>query len=170
MENKREYLAIAAIVAIFGVLAYFGFRSPEFPDVSLSLDAETTVKVHDVRAPRPKLVLALIIPGDPLSEKSLQLLKERHEANEAKATFAAILFANVADAERFRQSHELPYDVYSLSPPENPVEYNQLVKVVGGWRSRFYGGTVLLIDSKQKLVAKVEGIELEHLDELIKKL
>lgn len=60
--------------------------------------------------------------------------------------------------------------MYSLSPPENPVEFNQLVKVVGGFRSRFYGGTVLLIDSKQKLVAKVEGLELEHLDDLIKKL
>ncbi len=170
MENKRELLSLAAILGVFGALAYFGFRSPEFPDVSLALDAETTVKVSQARGGKPKLVVALLIPGDPVSEKSVMLLKERFQANEAKAAFAAVLFSNSAAAETFRQTHDLPYPVYSLDPPQNPVEYNSLVKTVGGFRSRFYGGTVLVVDSKQKMVSKIEGLELENLDDLIKKL
>lgn len=170
MENKRELLALVAIVGVFGALAYFGFRSPEFPDVSLTQDAETRVKISQARGGKPRLVVALLIPGDPVSEKSVMLLKERFQANETKAAFAAVLFSNSAAGETFRQTHDLPYPVYSLNPSEEPVDYNALVKTVGGFRSRFYGGTVVVIDSNQKMVSKVEGLELEKLDDLIKKL
>jgi hypothetical protein len=171
MENKREYLWLVAIVGVFGGLAWFGFRATEFPNVSVMVDADQSTRLSEVRGSNPKLVLALLIPGDPVSNQSVTLLKARHQANEQKATFAALLLTDPANAETFRQAHELPFSVYSLNPTDDPVDYNAIVKALGGWRSRFYGGTVVVLDSKQKIIAKLEGIELEHLDDaIIKKL
>ena len=170
LERVKALLPLLAFVGVLVGLASFALRAPAFPDLSLSVDAERTVKISQARGGKDQLVVALIKPGDPVSEKCVMLLKERIKTNERKAAFAAVVFTDPAGAEAFRLSHDLPYPVYSLDPPQNPVEFNSLVKTVGGYRSRFSGGTVLVVDSKQRMVSKVDGRELENLDDLFEKL
>lgn len=170
MEGKGQYVTVAVVVGIVGVMAYFGLRSPVFPNVTAGVDATETTTIDQMRGARRKLVLVLVIPGDPVSAQAVELLKAQHAANEAKAAFAALVFGDPSVSEAFRTARDLPYAVYSLNPQANPVQYNELVKTVGGWRSRFYGGTVVLLDANRKVFAQVDGIELEHLNDLIKKL
>lgn len=170
MEGKGQYVTAAVIVVLVGVLAFFGLRSPVFPNVSAGVDATETITVDQMRGTRKKLVLALVIPGDPVSAQAVELLKAQHAAHEAQAAFVALVFGDPTVSEAFRTARDLPYAVYSLNPQSNPVQYNELVKTVGGWRSRFYGGTVVLLDANRKVTAQVDGIELEHLGDLIKKL
>lgn len=168
--SKRELLLLVASASVFIGLAYFALRAPELPDLSLTAEGPTPVTFSQARAGKPKLVVALILPGDPVSEKSVQRLKEHHAASQMKAAFAGVVFGDIAAAQAFRQSHDLPYPVYSLDRRQNPVEFNGLVKTVGGFRSRVYGGTVFVVDSKQKVIATVERDELLNLDELLEKL
>ena len=170
MDGKGQYLTAAVIVVLVGVMAFFGLRAPVFPNVTVAVDATETITVEQMRGTRRKLVLALVIPGDPVSAQAVELLRAQHAAHDAQAAFAALIFTDPASAETFRQSKDLPFALYSISPQSNPVQYNELVKTVGGWRSRFYGGTVVLLDANRKVSAQVDGIELEHLDDLIKKL
>jgi hypothetical protein len=170
MEGKGQYVTAAVIVGLVGVVGFFALRSPVFPNVTASIDATETTTVDQMRGTRKKLVLALVIPGDPVSAQAVELLKAQHAAHEANAAFAALVFGDPSVAESFRTTRDLPYAVYSLNPQSNPVQYNELVKTVGGWRSRFYGGTVVLLDANRKVTAQVDGIEFEHLGDLIKKL
>ena len=170
MEGKGQYVTAAVIVGLVGIVGFFALRSPVFPNVTAGVDATETTTVEQMRGTRKKLVLALVIPGDPVSAQAVELLKAHHAAHETKAAFAALVFGDPSVAEAFRTARDLPYAVYSLNPQSNPVQYNELVKTVGGWRSRFYGGTVVLLDANRKVNAQVDGMELENLGNLIKKL
>jgi hypothetical protein len=161
---------VALVVGIVGVMAYFGMRASVFPNVPVSVDATETSSIDQLRGGKKKLVLALLIPGDPLSGQVVEMLKAEQAAHDAKAAFAGLLFADPGALDQFRASHELPYPLVSLTPQTNPVQYNEVVKAVGGASSRFYGGTVVVLDGKRKIVEQVNGNELETLSEALKGL
>lgn len=171
MEGRGSQIAaVVAVVGIVGVMAYFGLRSEEFPDVPISIDATEGTTIGQLRGAKKKLVLALLIPGDPVSGQVVDMLKAEHAAADAKATFAALLFADPASAEAFKTSHDLPYNVYSLTPQTSPVHYNQVVKAVGGSSGRMYGGTVVVLDASRKIAKQVNGNEAENLSAILKGL
>lgn len=67
MGRGGQVGAVALVVGIVGVMAYFGMRASVFPNVPVSVDATETSSIDQLRGGKKKLVLALLIPGDPLS-------------------------------------------------------------------------------------------------------
>ncbi len=162
-------LAGAALAVVALGLAFMTFRPSEFPNTTLSAGGESST-IDQLRGTKPKLVLALIMPNDVMSKAAVEKLKGEYVRLEGRATFAALMFADETQAAAFEKANELPFAVYSLTPQQHPVEYNEVVKTVGGFRKRFFVGTVLVLDSKRKITQQVNGDELENLGAVLQKL
>lgn len=170
MGRSGQVGSVLVVVGIVGAMAYFGLRASVFPNVPVSVDATETSSIDQLRGAKKKLVLALLIPGDPVSGQVVEMLKAEQATYDAKAAFAGLLFADPAALDQFRAAHDVPYPLVSITPQTNPVQYNEVVKAVGGASSRFYGGTVVVLDAARKIVKQVNGNEAERLSETLKGL
>lgn len=166
MGNKVT-LGVAALV--FAGLAFVAFKPTVCPNVTM-VGEDGAATLSQVRGPKPKLVLALVHPSDPNSTTALATLKAQFATGQDRATFAALVFADPAAAAAFAKQEELPFAAYSLTPQQNAAEYNDLVKAVGGFRNRFFVGTVIVLDPSLRISAQVNGNELEGLSGALAKL
>lgn len=165
-----QKIGIVAVVGILGALAWTTFRAPIFPNVTLTSPEGESVTIDQLRAGKSRLVVALIMPTDALSKAAVGKLKAQHPALEPKATVIGFMMADPAAAAAFARDNDLPFSVYSLTPQANPIEYNEVVKTVGGFRRRFFVGTVLVLDDSRKIKEQVNGDELENLTSTLEKL
>jgi len=167
--NGKPWVAIAVVVVALGGLGFTVFRPAYFPNVTVASDADP-VTIDQVRGERPTLVLALLAPGDPMSKAALTKMSADYEKYEPRASFAGLVFGTPAQAAAWQKEQQLPFPVYALAPQENPVDYNQIVKTLGGFRNRFYIGTVVVLTSSRRISQQVNGNELENLSDTLKKL
>ena len=167
--NGKPWVAIAVVVLALGGLGFETFRPSYFPNVAAASDADP-VTIDQMRGARPSLVLALVMTGDPISKAALTRMAADYERCEPRASFAALTFGTPAQAEAWQKDLKLPFPVYAVSASENPVEYNQIVKTLGGFRNRFYLGTVVVLTSSRRISRQVNGPDLEELPGVLSKL
>jgi hypothetical protein len=167
--NGKPWVAIAVVVVALGGLGFTIFRPAYFPNVLVASDADP-VTIDQVRGERPTLVLAMVVPGDAVSKAALTQMSAGYEKYEPKASFAGLVFGSPAQAAAWQKELQLPFPLYAVSPQENPVEYNQIVKTLGGFRNRFYVGTVVVLSSSRRISQQVNGNELENLSATLAKL
>lgn len=167
--NGKPWVAIVVVVLALGGLGFATLRPTYFPNVAASSDADP-VTIDQMRGQRPSLVLALVMTGDPVSKAALTRMAAEYEKAEPRASFAALTFGTVAQAAAWQKDLNLPFPVYAVSSGENPVEYNQIVKTLGGFRNRFYLGTVVVLTSSRRISQQVNGNELESLPDALNKL
>jgi hypothetical protein len=163
---------VVAVVLVLGIVGYFVFHAlnpTQFPNLPAAT-RKGKVSVDELRGDKPKLVLALLIPGDPMSKAAVAVLKTQQEKNLGHANFAALLMADPAAAATYEEEAQLPFTVYSFEPNANPIEFNQMVNAVGGFKNRFYGGTVVVLNASRGIKKQVDGNELQGLAEAISDL
>ena len=157
------------MAVVLAGLAWTVFKPTVVPNVTMTAAGESTT-VDQVRGQKLKLVLALIHPTDPNSKTAVTMLKTQFATYEGRATFAGLMLADAAAAEAFEKDQDLPFTVYAMTPQQNPAEYNEPVKAVGGFRNRFFVGTVLVLDQSRRISVQVNGNELENLSSALSKL
>ena len=169
MGGRNSWGAVLAGLTVLGGLGFWTFRPAVIPNVTVVSEGEA-LTLDQVRGDKRKLVLALIHPSDPNSKAAVATLKAQFPTWETRATFAGLVLADPASAAAFQKENELPFTVYAFTPQEHPEAYNELVKAVGGFRNRFFVGTVLVLDQSRRISQQVNGDELEKLPATLTRL
>lgn len=167
--KSSTWLAMAFVVCVFGTIGYLVFRASTFPNLAVS-SASETLNIDEVRGEKAKLVLVLLIPGDPVSKAAAELLKAEYATYEGSAAFAGVLVSSPTAAAAYEKALELPYPVYSLVGEPQRELYMEMLKAVGGATERVPGGTVLFLDKDRLITKNVSGTDLMGLPDKLKKL
>lgn len=141
-------------------------RPVEVPSIALQDSEGQVVTLADMRGDKDGLLLVFLIPGCEVSRFSLTVVKDLHAAHSSAVAFAGLFFGNQATAERFRGAEEIPFPVYGLKDARDPFAVQELIKKVGVsglTGAGVYGGTVVLLDSHQRVRLRLEKEEVREL-------
>jgi hypothetical protein len=160
-------ILIVLVIAAVGIGGYIYFTQPEeIPNIMVKAADGRQVDLDAMYQDHYELLLVFLLPGCPISQFSVGLVKEQYPAYSANVAFAGLFFGNQAAAEQFKSEQQIPFPVYGIRDATDPYAVNELIEKVGtshGTRAAVYGGTIVVVNKKHKVLFKLEKDEIKQL-------
>jgi len=154
--------AIGVLVLVVGLGAgiYFAFLQPtEIPELTLLGPNGQNVTTAQLRGDADAILFTIMMPNDAVSKFSGSLVTKQMATTSQSVAFAGLVFGTKDQAAKAQQDWGLSFPCYGLRDAPDPLAVNALIDAVGvshGMRNAVYGGTILLVDSHDKLLFKLE--------------
>ncbi len=160
---------ILILLAGAGVWLYLFLNRPfELPRLKMKDAQGQVVELEQMYQGRENLLVVFVLPGCPISEFSLGMLKGLYPRFSEKVAFVGLIHGNYQTANEMREKFELPFPIYGLRDAADPFAVNALFEKVGG--GRITGGTVVVADGDRKAGIVLAGEDLIKLAEKLEDL
>jgi hypothetical protein len=166
LSTRTLAIIIGLCVATAGGYVIYLKWPKAIPAIVLQDTDGEAVDLQAMHEGKAKLVLVFLLPNCPISKFSLGLVREQHEKLADRFAFAGLFFGDQRGADQFAESEEIDFSVYGLRSAKDPFAVNELIQVVGsphGSRTAVYGGTVVVVNSKGKIVLNLAKDEIRTL-------
>jgi hypothetical protein len=141
-------ILIVLVIAAVGIGGYIYFTQPEeIPNIMVKAADGRQVDLDAMYQDHYELLLVFLLPGCPISQFSVGLVKEQYP-------------------EQFKSEQQIPFPVYGIRDATDPYAVNELIEKVGtshGTRAAVYGGTIVVVNKKHKVLFKLEKDEIKQL-------
>jgi hypothetical protein len=158
--NTKVLIAIGLIGLLLavGALVYFRWPNP-VPHFQVAGESGQPVEFEALFDDKDYMLVVFLLPSCQVSKFSSTIVNEQHAQFSDRMSFVGLIFGNYADGQKYAQGENLTFPVYGLKDAPDPFAVQELVKVVGkahGLGSAVYGGTIVVLDRKGKIVFQLE--------------
>jgi len=165
-DNLGRVILYACLGAVAGGAWVWWTRPVVVPDLVLKDTAGQTAALSALHQDKPRLVLVFLVKGDRLSTYALTALKDLPPAKTETMAFLGLLMGPQAEAEAYAKDNAAPFPIYGLTDVQDPFAVQELVKKVGVSTmvmTGVYGGTVVVLDRRNRVVLKLQKEEIQDL-------
>ena len=169
---KSIMMLLLAVAVGFGGYVYMN-QPAQVPEIVLEDGDGNRLGWADLQGDKDHLLLVFVVPRCPISKFSLEQIAEIQDEYSRSLSFAGLYYGGQDAADSFMQKQELAFPLYGIKNTPDPMAMNELFETVGsahGMRDVLYGGTILVLDSEQKLQLKLEKEDLRELAEKLQSL
>ena len=156
-------IGVLVLLAAVGAGLYFAVLKPvEIPELTLLNASGQRVTTAELRGDGEAILMVILLPNCPVSKYSAGLLTEQMNKTSLDVAFAGLVYGDRAGAAKLQRDWGLTFPCFGLKDAPDPLAFNALIEEVGT-RRRVTGGTILLLDSENKLLFKLENDEIKEL-------
>lgn len=158
--NTKVLIAVGLIglLVAVGAVAYYKWPKP-VPKFQVAGESGQPVEFDELFGDKDYMLVVFLLPSCQVSKFSSTVVNEQHAHFSDRMSFVGLIFGNYADGQKYAQTENLSFPVYGLKDAPDPFAVQELVNVVGkahGLGSAIYGGTIVVLDRKGKIVFQLE--------------